>query len=221
MQNPVRLAGDTRVPIRALHYAAAIALSALLAGCGPKVMVPPNVDLSVYQSVGIVDFTSNAQGNLADYATQKFLELVTSSQPAARIIEIGSEQEVLEAVDAKKMDLAAVKAIGEHYGVAAVITGDLNVSDVKPRVGLSPDLSGIGIEAEIEASLTAKLIDTYDGATTWTSSSRASETVAHVNVLSGGNFYFNADDPEKAYGELVDGLVVDITYDLRVRYERQ
>ena len=205
---------------RVLYYIASITLLALLA-CGPKVMVPPNVDLAVFESIAIIDFTSNAEGNLADYATQEFLEIVTASQPEVRIIEVGSEEEVLGAVGADKMDLDAVKAIAEEYGVEAVIVGNLEVSDVQPRVSISMDLSSLGVEAEIEASLTTKLYDTYDGATVWTSSAKGRQTVANVNVLSGGGFYFDADDPAKAYGGLVDGLVDEVTYDLRVRYERQ
>ena len=79
----------------------------------------------------------------------------------------------------------------------------------------------LGVSADIEANLTAKLYDTYDGATVWTSSAKGRETVANVNILTGGGFYFDADDPAKAYGGLVDGLVDEVTYDLRVRYERQ
>ena len=205
---------------RILCYIATITLLALLA-CGPKIMVPPNVDLAVFESIAIIDFTSNAEGNLADYATQEFLEIVTASQPEARLIEVGSEEEVLSSVGADKMDLDAVKAIGEEYGVEAVITGGLDVSDVQPRVSLSTNLTAVGIEAEIEATLTARLFDAYDGATVWTSSARGRETVASIDVLSGGGFYFDADDPAKAYGPLVDGLLDDVTYDLRVRYERQ
>ena len=204
-------------------YAAAMVLLALTAlpGCGPKVMVPPNVDLGVFESIALIDFTSNAEGNLADYATQKFLEIVTASQPEARLIEVGTEEEVLARVGAERIDLEAVKAIAGEYGVDGVISGHLEVSDVKPHVNISTDLGSLGVKADIEASLTARLYDTYDGATLWTSSARGSETVANVDVLTGGGFYFDADDPGKAYGALVDGLIEDVTYDLRVRWERQ
>jgi hypothetical protein len=190
-------------------------------GCGPKVMVPPNVDLAVFESVGLIDFTSNVEGNFADYATQRFLEIVTASQPGARFIEIGTEDDVLRSVGADKMDLHAVRAIGELYEVEAVIIGNLDVSEIKPRISLSPGRAGLGVEAEIEATLTSKLYDTYDGATVWTSSAKDRQTVAHVGLLSGGDFYFNADDPAKAYGGIIDALLEDVTYDLRVRYERR
>lgn len=202
------------------HYIIAVATLALLA-CGPKVMVPPNVDLAVFDSIAIIDFTSNAEGNLVHYTMQKFLEIVTASQPEARIIEVGTEKEVLAAVGADRMDLEAVMAIAEQYGVEGIITGDLEVSDMKPHVSISLEFASMGVEADVEASLTAKLYDSFDGATVWTSSARGRETVANVNVLTGGSIYFDADDPAKAYGKLVDGLLDEVTYDLRVRYERQ
>ena len=209
---------------RVLRYVVAFTLTVLLVAlfaCGPKVMVPPNVDLAVFEGVGIVDFTSNAEGNLADYVKQKFLQIVTASQPEARIIELGTEEDVLAAVAADKMGPKAIKAIAEEYGVEAVITGHLTVSDIKPKVSLSTEFPAIGFEAEIGASLAAKLIDAYDGATVWTDSAKGRAKVAQVNVFGDGGFFFDADDPAKAYGGLVDGLVEDVTYDLRVRYERQ
>jgi len=205
------------------HFIFAIASIALLAlfACGPKVMVPPNVDLAVFRNVGLVGFTSNAEGNLADYATQKFLEIVTASQPDARIIELGAAEEVLAKVGAEDVDLTAIEDIAMEYGVASIIAGDLDVSDVKPHVSLSIDLARLGVEADIEATLRARLIDTSDGATVWTCSAKKRKKVADVDILSGGGFAFSAEDPAKAYGPLVDGLVDEVTYDLRVRYERQ
>ena len=204
----------------ALYLVAALSLLVLVA-CGPKVMVPPNVDLAVFRNIGLIDFTSNAEGNIADYATQKFLETVTASQPDARIVELGTAEDVLAKVGAEKMDLMAVEAIAMEYGVEGLITGNLDVSDVQPHVSISPDLAGLGFKADIEATLTARLIDTSDGATVWTSSAKGHKTVADVNIFSGGVFIFDAKDPAKAYGPLVDRLVDEVTYDLRVRYERQ
>jgi hypothetical protein len=184
-------------------------------------MVPPNVDLAVFRNIGMIDFTSNAEGNLADYTTQKFLEIVTASQPDARIIEIGTEEEVLARVGAEEIDLYAIEAIATEYGVEGVITGHLEVSDIKPHFNISLDVGALGVEADVEATLSAKLYDASDGATVWTTSAKGRETVANVNFLAGGNISFDADDPDKAYGALVDKLMDQVTYDLRVRYERQ
>jgi len=46
-------------------------------GCAHTVVVeiPPKIDLQPYQTIGIVEFTSNTNGNLNQIATQKFMAL--------------------------------------------------------------------------------------------------------------------------------------------------
>jgi hypothetical protein len=196
-----------------------LAVAALgLAGCGPKEMVPPRIDLGGYDAVGLVTFTSNAEGNLAEYATQKFLQMVTESQPEARFIELGEEREVLESVAKTRMDRDAALAIGEKHKVSTVIVGNLEISDVRPKLNLGPWFTPMGVEAEVEASLMGKMLDTKDGATVWTASARDRKTVAHVSVFPGGAFIFDADNPDQAYGDLVESLVRNVSRDLRVTY---
>ena len=61
----------------------------LLVGCAKKVMVPPTIDLHLYESIGLVQFSSNAEGSLDALATQKFIEAMQASQPGVRILELG------------------------------------------------------------------------------------------------------------------------------------
>ena len=196
-------------------------ISLILIGCAPKVMVLPRIDLKVYDNVGIVEFSSNAEGNLDQFATQKFLEAIQSSQPGVRILELGNKDGVLEAVQRNQLDFEAIVEIGKKYDVAALITGHLDVTDVKPKVQLSTLLRSMSVEADVEASLTARLFETKDGATLWTDSARSKQTIAHVRMVSNGPAYFDASDPEKAYGKLVHALVKEVSKDLRVRYERR
>jgi hypothetical protein len=74
-------------------------------------------------------------------------------------------------------------------------------------------------QADVEASLSTRLLETESGATLWTNSAQTRETVAHVQVIPHGPADFGARDPEDAYGRLVQVLVQDITADLHVRYE--
>jgi len=191
----------------------------LIFGCGSKVMVPPRIDLGEYGSVGLVNFTSNAEGNLAEYATQKFLEIVSESQPGARFIELGNQDEVLESVQKDKMDREAIQEIGKKNNLAAIILGELDVSDVKPKVRFGPPFTPISVEAEVDASMKAKMVAVEDGATVWTDSARDEETVAHVSIFRPGVFIFDAEDPDKAYGKLVESLVRDVSRDLRITYQ--
>ena len=192
----------------------------LISGCGHRVMVPPELDLTEYEVLGLIDFSSNMEGNHDEYATQKFLEAITENQKGIRIIELGSEDEILESLNQEKINSKAVKVIGEQYSVKSLIIGDLNISNVRPKIDILSLTKYMSFSAEVEASLSVRLLETNSGATIWTSSSQDEADVAHVSIISGNLFHFNATDPDEAYGDLIDKLVRDVTKDFRVTYKR-
>src|SRR5215212_5345198 len=100
---------------------ALILLAALACGCSHTVLVPvpPRVDLKSYTTLGIVDFGSNGERGTAAQATRRFQEQVQAAQPGTRFIELGNREAVLAAVGAREIDPAALRKIGEKYGVAA------------------------------------------------------------------------------------------------------
>jgi len=189
--------------------------------CGPKVMVPPAIQLTEYDLIGMIEFSTNVRGKLGEYVTGEFIEMIQPSHPGVRILELGSEESVLEAVDHEELNIDAIKAIGEKYNVTSVFTGDLDVTNVKPKVSFSPWVKSLSVKAEVEALLSVRLLDTESSATIWRSSVRGKKDVAEVTMFSDGPFIFDADDPEEAYGDLAEWLVEETTYDLRIRYERQ
>lgn len=201
-------------------YALAAACLALSA-CSTKVLVPPRVDLSAYESIGIVEFTSNSHADLEGFATRSFMQTVQSAQPGARILELGDERRVLQAIGQEELDFEAIRAIGEKYRVDAVMTGHLEVTDVRPRVNLSTVLKSMKVAAEVEGGLSTKLLETRTGATVWTSSARGKESVAQVSVARNGPSNLGAGDRESAYGRLVRTLVTRVTPDFWARYEKQ
>ena len=54
----------------------------------------------------------------------------------------------------------------------------------------------------------------------WSSRATASETVGELGLV-GGDVYFSAENPDDAYGRLVDYLVYETTSDLRPRWVKQ
>jgi hypothetical protein len=201
-------------------WAAGVALVACM-GCTKRMLVPPRVHLDVYDTVGLVLFSSNTEGSLEEFASQKFIESIQLSQPNVRILELGPEEQLLESIQRDRLDYDAVRTIGRKFNVEAVLTGHMDVTEVKPKVGLTTLLSSLSVKADVEASLTTRLYDSESGATLWTNSARGKQTVAHVGLISGGGFHFGASDPDDAYGELVHGLVFEVTRDFRVRYAKQ
>lgn len=182
--------------------------------------VPPRVDLHEFETVGIIQFESASKGNLAAFATQRFIEALQESQPGVRVLELGRASEIDGLDDSGRIDYRAVKKIGDKYHVDAVVVGDLIVKEVRPRVDVLQTITTMSVSADVDAGLTTRLLETDRGATVWTRSTSATKTVAQVGV-SGKSVRFDAQHPEQAYGELVNALVYDITYDFRPSYVRE
>ena len=206
--------------VRSLTLAAVGTL--LVVGCGTTalVQVPPRVDLHAFETIGIVQFESGAKGNLAPFATQRFIEAMTQSQPGVRVLELGRSADLEPPIGSGAVDHAAIQALGKKYAVDAIIVGDLAVKDVHPKIDVFNIVKSMSVTADVDAALTTRLLETSRGATLWTRSTSSTRTVAQVGVGS-GQVAFDARDPESAYGELVDALVNDITDDFRVSYVRQ
>lgn len=181
-----------------------------LAGCA-RVYVPPAIDLGPKEVIGIIVFRSDTKGHLAEFVTQKFIESISEDQEL-RLVELGSEEKVLEDVDMTRLGPDAFKAIGEEYDLHTVFIGTLNVSEAAPSCAFGPGFASF--EAKVNARLTAKLVETATGGTVWSNSGREERTVAGVSRF-GSSFYFDADDPEHAYGHLARSLCRKVTRDFR------
>ena len=131
-------------------YSLVMAL-AILSGCTTKVLVPPRMPLRDYGTVGIIIFSSNSTGNLAEHATRKFMEAVQAAQPGVRILELGGEQRVLRAVEYDGLDFEAMRAIGEKWNVDAVFAGHLEVTDVNPNLDFTRLAKSMSLQADVEA----------------------------------------------------------------------
>lgn len=191
--------------------------------CGPKyvkVMVPPRIDLKQHEVIGIIEFDCTNKGKLGPLTTERFMEAVRVDQGMVRIIELGTKKEVLKAIRSKKLDAAAFKAIGEKYEVNTVFTGNLVISDIRPDVAITSDLT-MRLNADVDATLAVEMYETATGASLWNRSASATENVAGVSISAGRYFAFDADDPDKAYGKLVNDLVFRTTGEYRVTWTRK
>jgi hypothetical protein len=193
----------------------------LLAACaGQRVAVPPRIDLHEFQVIGLARFDCNEQGGLDEYVTQRFLEYVLSEQVGVRIIELPSRQELLEQVGHAEMGPDALRAIGERHRVATLLTGTLTVDEVKPKVNLATIFTSLNVRADVSARMSARMLDTGSGATMWTASSEAEKTVGEVQAFGDGTVLFDAEDPDRAYGDLVEAMVDVVTVDFRTTWVR-
>jgi hypothetical protein len=192
---------------------------AVFAGCCKKVPFPPVMQVNNYEPVAMVNVVmKNAEGNLSGYATQRIIEFITSEQKGNRILEIGDLDSVLKEVNAKEINSDAIKAIGEKYKVKTVIIADIDISDVQPQMSLNFEFPYVSAKATISSEMTIRMYETEIGATVWTGSSWAKDEVGNLSIFK-DYVSFNANNPDDAYGDLVNALVKWATLDFRTTYK--
>jgi hypothetical protein len=205
---------------RLLIACAALTIVAALGCGGKKVMVPPRIDLQQHEVLAIIEFASSNKGKLGELATTRFMEEARIDQGLVRIVELGPEEEALRQVDAERLDRAAYMALGAEHNVATIFTGELEISNIRPAVSISPDLRAVGAAADVDATLTVQMIECASGASLWSRSASVTHRVGQLSVLN-GTPVFDAEDPEQAYGELVYALVELVTADFKVSWVSQ
>lgn len=197
---------------------------AILMGCSSNtvlVSVPPRMDLQRFGALGIVDFTSNADRGASTRATRQFQEQVQAAQPGTPFLELGDRQSVLAAVGAHELDTAAMRKIGEKYGVRAVFVGELAYSEPRMDVKLTDvaKLEG-GVRAEVRGDISSRLMDTASGASVWSSSAWARRQIGalHVSAEQGVSGGVSKTNPRE---EMLPALVYHLTQDFRPTSVRQ
>ena len=196
-----------------------LGLSSLLLlffGCGHYAWFPPEVNISPEQKVGLIQFTiKNAEGGLDVFATDRFLQEVIQAQRGARLLELGTLQEVLADVQEEKLDADAVRKIGSRHGVDLVFTGEIMISDVKPQVSVDALIRDLGVRASFTIYVSAKLQSTASGVVLWTDAVERKETVAFLGLMHGKVPYFGVQDKDEANRRLIAEIIHDLTWDFR------
>jgi len=202
----------------------ALAVLIILCACSNTIVVtiPPRVDLSEFKTIGVVQFASEGPLSLEQEATHRFLATMQASQPGIRLLELGTEKEVLNAVGASGLDLVAIKKIGSHFGVDAVLTGLMSVSEIKPDISIGQSLTSLSAQAAVNASLKGKIRETTTGATVWTNGAHGKWNIASL-CLNGNGLptSLGLTDPGQKYEQMLDDLVRLSTADFRPTYERR
>ena len=213
-----------------MHPAAGLLPALLLAvACGggrhtvpapTRVLIPPRLDLKQYGRVGLVLFTiEKAKGELDQVATLRFSENLLAAQPGVEVLELGSGESERRRVGEQEMGAATAQSLGAARRAPVVFIGHLKMSNVTPSGGLA-GLSLPHLEATVSAELTVALYSTETGGTLWRSSGVASRKIGGLAIV-GGEPYFSAKDPNKAYAGLVYDLVDYVTRDMRPTWETQ
>ena len=111
-----------------------IAMLIVLSGCAAKqrtqyttVRIPPRIDLTQHEMIGVVEFESTNEGELGPLATRRFTESARRDQGLIRMVGLKPE-----AVDRER-----ARQLGSEHGVRTIIVGKLTVSNVRPSFSIS------------------------------------------------------------------------------------
>jgi hypothetical protein len=190
---------------------------ALLVGCAkprpPKTLIPPRVDLARFGTLGMIEFSGHGGDGLGVLASREFLASMQRGQPGTPVVELGSQKRVLATLSRDTLDFEAIRAIGEKYGVDALVVGAVQAEKVQPNLSFDSAARWMTAAAELESGLDAKIVDTRSGATLWSTATRARAELGRVDVDTGGISSTGGDRPDDARLRLVRELVDDATDD--------
>ncbi len=211
---------------RSALLAAGLVLILSALGCAKRpsyqtIRIPPAIDLNPHQMIGVIEFDTNVKGDLGPLVTRRFTEMARRDQGLLRMMDLGPGRKVLRSTGRKRWNPASLQAVGAEKNLQSLFVGELDISKVQPRIGLSSDLSSGHVSGEVTASLSVQLVEAATGASIWSRSATATTRVGQISVLGGGDFSFEAADADKAYGALADLLVEQVTREFRATYTRQ
>jgi hypothetical protein len=193
-----------------------IIVTLLYFGCGPVVLIPPEIDLIPFERIGLISFAlENAAGRIDEIATQRFLQEITFHQRSIQILELGTMENVLAKIGASAIDPDSAAAIGEQFGVTSFFYGKVTVSDVRPKIDINLLIKGMRVQAVFSISATARFLSTETGATLWTDSVQTEDSLAYMSMGQGQVPYFDLRDQEDAYRKLIERLIHELTRDFR------
>lgn len=191
-------------------------MALFIMGCGPVVLIPPEIDLAPFERVGLISFSlEDAEGRIDEIATQRFLQEITYHQGGVQVIELGTMDDVLAGIGKSTIDQEAASAIGEQYGVTSFFFGRISVSDIRPQIDIAAIVRSLRVHAVFNMSATARFVSTETGATLWTDSVQQKDSLAYLIMEHGQIPYFDIRDQEEAYTELIERLIHELTREFR------
>jgi hypothetical protein len=196
---------------------------AILGACSHTVVVPvpPRMDLKGFGTLGVVEFTSNADPAINARATREFQAHIHSAQPGTRLLELGSREALLAAVGGRQLDADALKKVGAKYSVDAVFLGEIAYSEPTTDVTVTDITKLEGrVRTEVRGDISSRLLETRTGASVWSSSAWAKRQVGRLSVSAeqGVSGSMRNADPRE---EMVPSLIFYLTEDFRPGSVRQ
>jgi hypothetical protein len=208
--------------MRAKHAAFVILVAVAVAGCAGAhyTIVPPAVDLTAFESVGLVTLkAAEAKGDLEAVASQDFLEEVTAAQRVP-VVELGPSETVLADLGRTSFDRETALALGQKHGVDAFFAGEIGLTKVKPQLDLAAPLSKtLFAHTAMNMTVKVRLVSAKNGATIWTNSATRQITLGSVGIDNGVPV-FAVRDKNAALNDLLRQIMYQMTWDFRPTRQR-
>jgi hypothetical protein len=99
---------------------------------------------------------------------------VQDAQPGTRVVQLGSEQQLLASVGRSSLDAAALRAVKKTHDVDALIVGHVDFERAKPT-------------ADATVALSARIVETHSGATVWADATKLTSTAAPRDISRTGH----------------------------------
>jgi len=196
--------------------AAAVVAAGVSCHSRPIVLVPPAMDLALYEPIGIITFTAeNAKGDIEEMSTQIFLKQLTQYQKAP-VIEMGDLDSVLRKAGVKALGPETDRTVGEVFGVKSFFVGSVKVSKLKPQVDIGAALNQrLRVRASTDITATVRFMSAESGATLWTDSSTLNGTLGVLSAGEGETPYVGVRDQDQAARDFLNELFYELTWDFR------
>jgi len=196
----------------------------VLGACSHYVTVtnPPVIDLRSYNAVAVLEFPVMGMTQKSPQeVTRRYLSTLYGAQPGVKILEIGSEPQVLAGLGLRSLDPQAIQLIGQKYGVDAVLTGELVVTPQTPSVSVNHNLTSLDASAKVRGELNAKVRETATGATSWANGAHGTWTLGGFSMNEKGLTNIGVSDVNAKYEAMFADLLDVATKDFRPTYQRR
>lgn len=198
-----------------------LCLILLATSCADKVRVnhPPRLDLSSRGTIGVIDFSDNAEPSVSLHLTEQFDNYLHRAQTGIPILKLGSLNTLLSEVNEPDLNFRALQKIGQQYGVATIVHGRITYSDIETDFDLN-DLKNLraNVKQTLHADLSIGFYESSSGAKFYSNSTSWNRKLSSLHVDANGNFGYDDDGRQNAYLNLIPDMMHDVTRDLRGTY---
>ncbi|MEW6516838.1 MAG: CsgG/HfaB family protein [candidate division FCPU426 bacterium] len=187
----------------------------ILAGCGQRVLVQPQADMSAYNRIAILPFeTDSFLSTIGHELADEIMVAVLEKAPNVELVERGKIDDLLQEqqlVRSGYISVDSAVSVGKLLGVKAIVTGSVAVSigDIQPTP-LSPQRVATG-------TATMRFVDVTTGRILW--AKRAKSEYSSFTQQPDGLAPYNAMTDHEMIQAVIRGLGEQLAQQFYPHYE--